>query len=77
MWPQTLIGHLESKNSVCNSVYAACSIKNSIARFPSTGYPVLKRPGREVDHLFESTADIKNDGAIPQLPILLHDVVLN
>jgi hypothetical protein len=37
----------------------------------------VKRPGRETDHSPPSSADVKNDGAIPPLPIRLHGVVLN
>jgi hypothetical protein len=39
--------------------------------------PVLKRPGHETDHSPPSSAKVKNDGAIPSLPISLHGMVLN
>jgi hypothetical protein len=39
--------------------------------------PELKRLGREADHSPPSGAKIKNGGAIPPLPIILHGVVLN
>jgi hypothetical protein len=34
-------------------------------------------PGREADHSPLSGAEVKNGGAIPPLPILLHDLVMN
>jgi hypothetical protein len=36
-----------------------------------------KRQGREADHSLPSSAEVKNGGAIPLLPIRLHGVVLN
>jgi hypothetical protein len=37
----------------------------------------IKRKGREADHSPPTSAEVKNDGTIPSLPIRLHDVVLN
>jgi hypothetical protein len=37
----------------------------------------IKRPGREADHSAPNNAEDKNGGAIPPLPMRLHDVVLN
>jgi hypothetical protein len=37
----------------------------------------LKRPRREADHSPQSTAEIKNGGAMPPLPHNLHEVVLS
>jgi hypothetical protein len=37
----------------------------------------VKRLKREADHSPTSSADVKNDGAIPPLPICLHGRVLN
>jgi hypothetical protein len=34
-------------------------------------------PGREADHSLSSSAEVKNDGAIPPLPIRLHGAVMN
>jgi hypothetical protein len=39
--------------------------------------PGAKRQGREVDHLFPSSAEVKNGEAVPPLPLRLHVVVLN
>jgi hypothetical protein len=39
--------------------------------------PEVKRPGREADYTLPSSAEVKNGGAIPALPISLHGVVLN
>jgi hypothetical protein len=36
-----------------------------------------KRPGREADHSFLSSAEVKNGGAMLPLPIHIHCVVLN
>jgi hypothetical protein len=48
---------------------------------PSLLYSALsssvKRLGREADHSRPSSAEVKNGGAIPPLPIRLHGVVLN
>jgi hypothetical protein len=35
----------------------------------------VKRPGREDDHSPPSSAEVKNGGAIPPLPIRLHGMV--
>jgi hypothetical protein len=32
--------------------------------------PGVKRPGRETDHSFPSSVEVKNGGAIPPLPIM-------
>jgi hypothetical protein len=40
-------------------------------------FPVVKRPERKVDHSTPSSAEVKNGGAIPPLPINLHGIVLN
>jgi hypothetical protein len=37
----------------------------------------IKRPGREADHCPPFNAEVKNDGAIPPLPIRLYGVMLN
>jgi hypothetical protein len=37
----------------------------------------VKRAVREADHLPPSSAEFKNVGAIPPLPIYLHGIVLN
>jgi hypothetical protein len=37
----------------------------------------LKRQGREADHTLPYSAEVKNGGAIPTLPIRLHGLVLN
>jgi hypothetical protein len=37
----------------------------------------LKRLGREANHSLLSSAEIKNGGAIPPLPIRLHGIVFN
>jgi hypothetical protein len=37
----------------------------------------VKRPGREVNYLCPSSAEVKSGGAIPSLPSRLHGVVLN
>jgi hypothetical protein len=37
----------------------------------------VKRQGREADHSPPSSAEVKNGGAIPPLPLRLHGVVLN
>jgi hypothetical protein len=39
--------------------------------------PRLKQPGREADHSPPSRVEVKNDGAVPVLPIQLHGVVIN
>jgi hypothetical protein len=39
--------------------------------------PGVKRPGREIDHSFPSSAEVINGGAIPPLPVRLHGIVLN
>jgi hypothetical protein len=39
--------------------------------------PGVKRQGLEADNSSPSSAEVKNDGAIPPLPIRLHGVVLN
>jgi hypothetical protein len=35
---------------------------------PGTLSQEVKRPGNEADHFFPSSAEVKNDGAIPPLP---------
>jgi hypothetical protein len=37
----------------------------------------VKQPGHEADHSSPSSAEVKNDGAIPPLPICLHGIVMN
>jgi hypothetical protein len=37
----------------------------------------LKRPGREADHSPSSSAEVKNGGAIPPLPICLHGIAVS
>jgi hypothetical protein len=37
----------------------------------------LKELGHEADHSASSSAEVKNDGAIPPLPICLHEIMLN
>jgi hypothetical protein len=44
---------------------------------PGNLFPGLKRGERETDHSLPSSAEVKNVGAIPQLPIRPHGVVLN
>jgi hypothetical protein len=44
---------------------------------PGALSPGVKRPGREADHSPPSSAEVKNGGAIPPLPIHLHGMVLN
>jgi hypothetical protein len=39
--------------------------------------PGVKRPVREPDHSPPASAEVKNDGAIPPLPIRLHGIMLN
>jgi hypothetical protein len=39
--------------------------------------PGIKRLGRESDHSPLSSIEVRNDGAIPSLPIRLHGVLLN
>jgi hypothetical protein len=52
-------------------------IQPSTEWVPGTVSPQVKRPGREDDLSPPSSAEVKNDGAIPPLPIYLHGVVLN
>jgi hypothetical protein len=40
-------------------------------------FPEIKRPGREADHSPPSSAEVKNGGAIPPLPMRVHGRVLN
>jgi hypothetical protein len=40
-------------------------------------FPWIRRPGREADHSFPSSAKIKKCEAIPPLPVRLHEIVLN
>jgi hypothetical protein len=40
-------------------------------------YPRLKQQRREADRSPPSSAEIKNGGAIPPLPICVHGIVLN
>jgi hypothetical protein len=40
-------------------------------------FPGDKAAGREADHSPPSSAEVKNGGAIPPLPIRLHGAVLN
>jgi hypothetical protein len=44
---------------------------------PIQWVPGLKQPEREGDHSPPTSADVKNCGAIPPLPIRLHSLVLN
>jgi hypothetical protein len=48
---------------------------------PAQNVPVLsaglKRVGRESDHQASSSADLKNDGALPPRPARIHGLVLN
>jgi hypothetical protein len=44
---------------------------------PGSSFFGVKRPGRETDHSPPSSAEVKNGGAIPPLPLRLHGVVLN
>jgi hypothetical protein len=37
----------------------------------------VKPQGREADQSYLSSAEAKNDGAIPSLPLCLYDIVLN
>jgi hypothetical protein len=53
------------------------STKPSIEWVPGTLSPEIKRPGRENGHSHPSSAEAKNGGDIPPLPIHLHGVVLN
>jgi hypothetical protein len=39
--------------------------------------PGVKWPRNETDHSPPSSAEVKNDGAIPPIPIHLHGMVLN
>jgi hypothetical protein len=43
-------------------------IQRPIQWLPGAISPGLKRQGREGDHLTPSSAEVKNDGAIPLLP---------
>jgi hypothetical protein len=40
-------------------------------------FPTIKRQGREADHSLASNAEVRNGGAIPPLPICLHDIALD
>jgi hypothetical protein len=40
-------------------------------------FPRIIRPERETDHSPPSSSEVKNDGTIPPLPIVLHGIVLN
>jgi hypothetical protein len=51
-------------------------IEFPILHVPGSLFPELKRMWREADHSHPSTAEVKNGGAIPPLPIRLHDIVL-
>jgi hypothetical protein len=44
---------------------------------PSVLSPGVKRQKREINHSSSSSAEAMNGGAIPPLPMRLHDVVLN
>jgi hypothetical protein len=43
---------------------------------PIQWYQGVEQPGHEADHSPPSSAEVKNGGAIPPLPIHLHKVVL-
>jgi hypothetical protein len=43
----------------------------------SPSHPGVKWPGHEADHSSPSSAEVKNGGAVPPLPICLHGIVLN
>jgi hypothetical protein len=42
----------------------------SVQWVPGALSPEVKRPGREVDHSPPASAEVKNSGAIPQLPCM-------
>jgi hypothetical protein len=44
---------------------------------PWTVSPGVKRPGLEDDHSAPSSAEVKNVGAVPALPLCLNGIVLN
>jgi hypothetical protein len=44
---------------------------------PGALSPGAKLPGHDADHSHLSSAEVKNSGDIPPLPIRLHGVVLN
>jgi hypothetical protein len=49
----------------------------SIQWIPKAASSEVKRPVRESDHSPPSSAEVKNGGAIPPLPIRLRGVMLN
>jgi hypothetical protein len=71
---------LDGRGSVPSSVQIG---SEAHAASLSNGYPSfsqgVKRPGRGADHSppSPSSAQVKNGGAIPPLPIRLHGLVLN
>jgi hypothetical protein len=44
---------------------------------PGAPSPEIKRQGREADNSLPSSAEVKNGGAIPPLPIYIYGIVLN
>jgi hypothetical protein len=66
-----------TKSSLLHRVQIASGVHT--ASYPmGTGdsFPGVKRPGKQADHSPAFSAEIKNGGAIPSLPVRLHGVAL-